>query len=232
MKSKLIPALLLGVTLLSACAAPAPSTGAPKSTTVAGATSGAGAQTVSLAEYEALKKETGDTIDQLTDDVTRLEAENKALKKDTEVAPDNSAIAFKERLAGLLYFPVYELDADLNAAPAAYVAIKPQATVEEKLEQLTAGIAEILFADRAMALTAIEEVDGKRVARIDLKNADSWYQVFQGTTGGATASKALILSYLQADYTNAWIDGVAFTMDGAPLQMEHAPLLDEIQYRD
>lgn len=235
MNRTLIPALLSAALLLAGCAAPSPSTGAPQTTAASSsgaAQTGSGVQTVSLAEYEALKAETDEAIDQLTDDISRLEAENKTLQKGSEVTPDNSAIAFRERLAGLLYFPVYELDVTMEASPAAYVAIKPQASVEEKLGELTQGIAEILFDGRSMKLVGIEDTSEGKVAVVDLVDGASWNQVFQGTSGGAAASQALILSYLQADYTNAWIDGVRFTMDGEAILLDHAPLLEETQFRE
>lgn len=229
MTRRIAPILVLTASLiLSACAAPSPSTGTvPDQTQPASSakTESSSVETVTLAEYEALEKDKNAQIAALKDEIDLLE-------KGTDQAPDNSAIAFRQRPAGMLYFPVFTLNGELEPEAAGYVAIRPQAEVSDKLDTLTRGISQILFAGRPMEVTAVRTEDEQTIVYVDLKDRAQWQQVFQGTTGGGINSQALIASYLQADYRNAWIDGVHFTLDGEPVLFEHAPLLEETQYRD
>lgn len=232
MTRKTMPLLFLTASLiLSACSAPV--TGAEKTDTTApsstvsstqGKTGTSPGETVSRRDFDELKAEKDAEIASLKDEV-------ESLKKASDVTPDNSALAFKKRPAGMLYFPVYTMDEDLDVIVAGYAAIKPQAELDEKLEELTQSISRILFAGRPMELTKIKTEDGKKIAYINLKNASKWNQLFQGSTNGGTNSNALVSSYLQKDFRNGWIDGVHFTLDGQPIIQEHALLLEETQYR-
>lgn len=235
MTRKILPILLLTSSLiLSACGASvtgAQETGTKTLTTAASGaqettatTSKSDADTVSRSEYEALKTEKDAEIFALTKEV-------ESLRKDSEVIPDNSALAFKDRPAGMLYFPIYTMDEDLNLIVAGYAAIKPQAELSDKLDELTASISRLLFDGRMMEVTEIKTEDGKKVVYVDLMDASKWNQLFQGSTNGGTHSNALVSSYLQKDFLNDWIDGVHFTLDGQPIEREHAPLLEKTQYR-
>lgn len=246
MTRKIIPILFLAASLtLSACAAPSiqqkPSAETTKTTKLKadketetktqskeGTSSG---KTVTLAEFESLKDDKEAEISTLKDEVELLTDQIDLLKKD-KLTPDNSAIAFSQRPAGMLYFPVFTVPQVNEPKAAGYVAIKPQAEVSDKLRTLTQGISQILFAGRSMEVAEIRMENEKKIVFIDLKNLDQWRQVFQGSTGGGTNSQALVYSYLQNDYRNGWIDGVHFTIDGEPITFDHAPLLEETQYRD
>ena len=218
--------LLAGSLALSACAAPVAKPQTTPRTGQSTDTAKSSGQTVTLEEYDTLKQESDETISALKDEIA-------SLKKgaDDNTAPDNSAIAFRQRPAGMLYFPVFTLDAEMKTETAGYVAIKPQATLTTKLKDLTRGISRILFEKRDMEVVSIKTVNNKKIVTINLKGQSEWNQVFQGTTNGGVNSQALVLSYLQKDYRNGWIDGVRFLMDGQPIELEHTPLLEEIQFR-
>lgn len=251
MNRKTLPIILLAASLvLSACASPSAriqtttdgsSIAGQSQTSTSTASSSsqdtspgdtASIETVTVAEYQALEQEKDAQILDLEETIDQLNSELDQYKKDQPITPDNSAIAFKQRPAGMLYFPVFGANPGEEADVKGYVAIKPQAEVPDKLDTLTQGISQILFANRPMEVVELRSEDGKQIVYVDLKDEDQWYQVFQGSTGGATASQSLILSYLQNDYRNAWIDGVHFTLDGQPIELEHAPALEETQYRD
>lgn len=228
MKRKSIPTLLLAASLLfTACATPAAKTATTtaKGTTATQTTKTDSKGTITAKEFEDFKT-------QKEGEITVLKEELDALKKSSGKTPDNSALAFNQRPAGMLYFPVMTLKADdMSPYAAGYVAIEPQAAVREKLEKLTAGISRILFNGNGLEVTDIKEEEGKQVVYINLVKAADWEPVFQGSTGGGINSQSLVLTYLQKDYKNSWIDGVHFTMDGKDIILDHAPILEETQYR-
>lgn len=228
MNRKLLPTLFVAASLaFTACATPSvnPATTGAKGGTTSPGTANTAAGTVTLQEFESFKtaKE---------GEITALKEQLDALKKSTGKTPDNSALAFKQRPAGMLYFPVLTLTADDPTPYAAgYVAIEPQAAVKDKLVKLSAGISKILFGGSKLEVTEIREEEGKDIAYINLINAADWEPKFQGSTGGGINSESLVLTYLQKDYTNSWIDGVHFTMDGKDILLDHAPILEDTQYR-
>lgn len=165
-------------------------------------------------------------------EITILKELIENLKAGQEQIPDNSAIAFRQRPAGMLYFPLLMPGTDTQSFTArGYVAIRPQDPVPEKLDQLTTAVSELLFHGLAMEVTDIREEAGQEVVWIDLQGSLEWGELLQGSTGGSITSKALVETYLQRDYKNNWIDGVHFTMDGAAIDEEHAPLLEETSFR-
>ncbi len=229
MKRKLIPALLLTTSLLfTACSSPAANTAtttAKAATTTAKASTEPASGTISAKEFKEYQ-------DKKESEITALKEEIDGLKKDTGKTPDNSALAFSQRPAGMLYFPVISLTQDeVTPYTAGYVAIEPQAPLLQKLEKLTAGLSSILFNGSKIEVTGIKEESGKKVAYINLVNAADWEKKFQGSTGGGINSQALVLTYLQKDYKNSWIDGVHFTMDGKAILLDHAPIFEETQFR-
>src|SRR5699024_9689199 len=70
-------------------------------------------------------------------EVVVLHEEIENLKAGQDQTPDNSAIAFRQRPAGMLYFPLFMEGAEDQVLTArGYVAIRPQDPVPVKLEQL------------------------------------------------------------------------------------------------
>ncbi len=228
MTNRKTASLLLAAGLfLTACAAPSAgqSLTRDKSETKVTDSQGSESSIVSLEEFEAYKQEKDEEIQILNDEIANL-------KNSENPAPDNSAIAFRQRPAGMLYFPILMQDTEEEEPYArGYVAIRPQDPVTEKLSLLTTGVSQLLFNGLAMEFTGIQEEDGKQVAWIDLKGKADWQPVFQGSTGGGLHSRALVQTYLQENYRNSWVDGVHFTLDGQPVQYEHAPILEETIFR-
>ena len=248
MNHKLIPTLLVAMSLLfTACAS-------PSATTAKDVTTTAKAQTTTTTPTPTTTTTTTTTITTITStneangtltakefndfktqkesEITALKEEIDGLKKETGITPDNSALAFSQRPAGMLYFPVITLNPD-DQTPynAGYVAIEPQLSVSEKLVKLTAAISKILFNGSKLEVTDIKDENGQQIAYINLVNATDWEEKFQGSTGGGINSQSLVLSYLQKDFKNSWIDGVHFTLDGKNILLDHAPILEETQLR-
>lgn len=248
MNRKLIPTLLVAMSLLfTACAS-------PSATTAKDVTTTAKAQTTTTTPTPTTTTTTTTTITTITStneangtltakefndfktqkesEITALKEEIDGLKKETGITPDNSALAFSQRPAGMLYFPVITLNPD-DQTPynAGYVAVEPQLSVSEKLVKLTAAISKILFNGSKLEVTDIKDENGQQIAYINLVNATDWEEKFQGSTGGGINSQSLVLSYLQKDFKNSWIDGVHFTLDGKNILLDHAPILEETQLR-
>ena len=248
MNRKLIPTLLVAMSLLfTACAS-------PSATTAKDVTTTAKAQTTTTTPTPTTTTTTTTTITTITStneangtltakefndfktqkesEITALKEEIDGLKKETGITPDNSALAFSQRPAGMLYFPVITLNPD-DQTPynAGYVAVEPQLSVSEKLVKLTAAISKILFNGSNLEVTGIKDENGQQIAYINLVNATDWEEKFQGSTGGGINSQSLVLSYLQKDFKNSWIDGVHFTLDGKNILLDHAPILEETQLR-
>lgn len=174
------------------------------------------------ATIKTQKKELAEKDDRIA------ELEKAGQPKDNK---DNSAKAFKDRPTGMLYFPIIRFNESAEEEVIAYAAIKPQAEVENKLTQLTKVTNQVLFPDKEMKFTGLEDHEGQSVAVIDLVGAEDWHQAFQGSVGGGMNSQSLVATFLQKAYTNRWVDGVRFTMDGAPIDLDHAPILSETQFR-
>lgn len=170
-------------------------------------------------------------------EIKNLKAElNKAnniiteLKK-TPQAKDNSAIAFVGRANGLLYFPIYRGLGGQSKEVSSYIAIAPQAKVDEKLTILLKAIGDNLFNENTIKLVRIDTVAGKKIATINLVNAQEWQNYLQGTTGGSSTFVSLSESILQKTFKNSWIDGVKFTLDGKSFTQENAEMLNKTIYR-
>lgn len=232
--------LLLAASLfLTACAAPTAGSQVQNETRAAEAAKDTGKVTAAI-DAES-PDQAGDVItaeafaafkQEKEQEIVVLHEEIENLKAGQDQTPDNSAIAFRQRPAGMLYFPLFMEGAEDQVLTArGYVAIRPQDPVPVKLEQLTAGISELLFGGLAIEFTGIKEEDGRQVAWIDLKGSADWTELLQGSTGGGITSQALVESYLQRDYKNSWVAGVHFTMDGEDIKLEHAPLLGETRFR-
>lgn len=186
---------------------------------------------VEIEELEALTKEFEQYKSEKTAEITALNEEIAALKNVPVVTPDNSALAFKDRLAGLLYFPMISLSPEnYEEEILAYVAIPPQKSVEEKVDRLAEVLSALWFNYSPME-TTIVETNGVKTLNVNLVGRSDWDPKFAGSTGGAVRSHLLIETFLQRDYKNAWIDAVAFTVDNTRPAFEHAPGLDETSYR-
>lgn len=187
----------------------------------------------SKSSYEKKYNDLKEKNSQQAKRIDELEKEVSNLRSGSKTPPDNSALAFKDRAAGLLYFPIYTQDPNtMEQYVGGYIGIKPQDSLENKLRELTKGLSTNYFQNLPMKFVSIQEIDGKKVARIDLIGKKDWEnKIFAGSTGGGINSQTLVNSYLQKKYTNSWIDGVVFTWDGEKILTDHAPLLEEPRYR-
>jgi hypothetical protein len=110
------------------------------------------------------------------------------------------------------------------------VRVKEDASLDEKLTELTAALSEKVF-KLPMVYKGIEEVFGQSIAVIDLMESDkedaevTWSGLyFQGSTGGLMTSVALTETILQTDYLGDWVDGVKFLYEGVKVDFEHVGL--------
>ncbi len=57
------------------------------------------------------------------------------------------------------------------------------------------------------------------------EGSGSWYDIFQGSAGGAANQAFLIATFLQKQYKGSWFDGIRFLLNGRPMEeMDHVNL--------
>ena len=108
--------------------------------------------------------------------------------------------------------------------------------VEEKLATIANKLSEMKFNRLPIEVLKIETIDGKRIAKINLKedskNEKGWAKLYmQGSAGGTITSVSLIETFLQKEYKGEWIDGVEFLLEGKKCDFQHAPDLENVVYR-
>ncbi len=124
---------------------------------------------------------------------------------------------------GVILFPVYGYDSEVRKEEVNFYApIPADLPLHEKLDKLCWVLRMFKFNDLPVQLDGIEVRDGKKVARIHLReNATtqkSWKTgYFQGSTGGHFTTVTLRKTLLQPDYTGEWIDCVEFYYEGKPV---------------
>jgi hypothetical protein len=105
---------------------------------------------------------------------------------------------------------------------AGYVAVSNDMPLKDKLELLIGQLSEKQFEGKPMKLVNVAEKGGKKIAVIDIidpkepEDENSWYQSFQGSTGGLQTQGKLTKTLLQANYRGEWVDGIEFTYNGKP----------------
>lgn len=119
-------------------------------------------------------------------------------------------------------------------------------SIKQRLDVLARALSQTNFNNLPIEVMKIEEVDGKRVAVINLKESKenqgfadyslfkgySWVQgYFQGSTGGSNTSTSLIETFLQRQYDGEWIDGVKFLYTNGSDWLEHVQELTVVSYR-
>lgn len=118
--------------------------------------------------------------------------------------------------------------------------------LKEEVEEVASVLSKEQFQDLPIELSKIDNIDGKKVAIINLKENEknygkinpedftspNWlYQKFQGTYGFMVTYQMLVESFLQRHYKGEWIDGVKFLYDGQQIPSEHADRFEDIIYR-
>lgn len=116
------------------------------------------------------------------------------------------------------------------------ISIPKDKSIQEKLEEVAKKLSEVNFNRLPMEVLRIETVNGKKIAKVNLKedskNQKQWFQSYmQGSAGGSMTSVSLIETFLQKEYKGEWVDGVEFSYEGKKCEFEHAYNLTEIIYR-
>ena len=104
---------------------------------------------------------------------------------------------------------------------------------ENKLEVLAETLSRDSFSGLPIEIISIVEVDGKKVVKVNLREADndnllSWKgQYFQGSLGSTETTKALLYTFFQPDINpDNWIDGIWFHYESEEyFEIGHVELL-------
>lgn len=195
-------------------------------------------------EISALKEENS----KLSNSVVELtEASKNSDDKLKELEASNALINEQISKNKNSVYPIYS--ADINS----YVKVIQFGTyiseglpIKNKLEALAKALSEVHFSNLPIEVSEIKEIDGKKIAVINLKESeenqkitavlqfkgDSWAtSYFQGSTGGTMTSVSLIETFLQKDYEGQWIDGVKFLYNSKICDFQHVPALNKVSYR-
>lgn len=163
------------------------------------------------------------TVDQNKDSSSSSEAENNKPSEDAKV--------------NTIKLSIYSIDENsLEPNESSTIEVDENLSLEDKLKQLCKTLSEKKFDNLSLEVKSIDTVNGKKVATINLADANNkkWSQKFQGSTGGAVTTNTLIENFLQSSNKSRgeWIDGVKFLYNNEKIEYEHASDLSYIQYRD
>jgi len=120
--------------------------------------------------------------------------------------------------ADLLKIYSYNAQADIGTVGFCLVAPNDY-TLTQKLGLAADVLMKYAFGKGLIEIKRIEQRGDKKIAVVDLRETkdypDAWKgQYFQGSTGGTATTFILSNTFLQPDYTGAWIDGVEFLYEG------------------
>lgn len=143
--------------------------------------------------------------------------------------------------------PIYDGNVDTyDREIVFYISFPKTLTLDEKLKVICSKLSQYCFNGLPIEFEGIENIEGKRVATINLREASlneeiisleeiirpTWATTyFQGSTGGLLTYINLVETFLQRDYRGEWIDGVHFLYEGNEIDFEHVTGLKEIIYR-
>lgn len=106
------------------------------------------------------------------------------------------------------------------------------------LNALADTLSETNFDGLPIEVTEIKDVNGKKIAIVDLREDESkevgWMSAyFQGSTGGLMTANSLTETFLQRELSKdiPWIDGIQILYEGQVTETEHMPSLGTIVYR-
>lgn len=147
-----------------------------------------------------------------------------------------------------IIFPIYTANIDTYELEIAYYTSIPKSySLNDKIDSLAQTISKNNFSNLPIEVVKIEQIDGKQIATINLKElpenqginepenikGKTWkYQYFQGTTGAAITSIILEETFLQRAYDGEWIDGVQFLYENETSAIGHVDNLFEVKYRE
>lgn len=137
--------------------------------------------------------------------------------------------------------PIYGYDIDTaNSEVISWIPLISSNGIEKNIEILAKYMEDKYFNKGHITIEEIIDVDGKRVAIINLKEKESntkeknsiWMsRYFAGSAGGRATESRMKLTFLQPGYSGEWIDGIKLLYEGVPLEFNHANLPDII-YRE
>jgi len=145
-------------------------------------------------------------------------------------------------------YPIYSANINSYAKEIHFgTYISENLSQKNKLEALAKALSEIQFNKLPIEVSEIVEIDGKKIAVINLSESvenqkisdvskfkgNSWATgYFQGSTGGTITSVSLIETFLQKDYSGQWIDGVKFLYNNLKIdRFQHVEALNKTSYR-
>ena len=112
------------------------------------------------------------------------------------------------------------------------VEIEGSMDIKEKLERIAQGLSELYFDHLPIEIKEIEEIQGKKIAVINLKEDTAasdgdktWMQYLNaGSAGSQITLVTLEESFLQRDLKEEWIDGIKIIYEDGDLEeMDHFP---------
>lgn len=196
----------------------------------------AGAETLDSQKIELENKRLLEELRKTQEKLVLKEAALNQLKDQQEVQrKDHNLEAFPDRPEDYLYFPVYDSTEEGGQIVRFFTAISSGTTLAEKLDTLTGAVSQGAFDGFPMSFEGVDEVNGYKVARIDLKDSGGlrWEpRFFQELEPAQSTQITLIATYLQETYRMDWVDGVTITHNGIPLNHPNLPGLKESVYRN
>ena len=161
---------------------------------------------------------------------------SKAQPSGAESAPSNGSSTGLERVAvasdpSFVPLAVYRFD-PLNGhlAVTRTIEIGPGLSRGEAAGALLDRLNQIL-PGRSVQWAGVEHTAQGDILILDLVDTEgaseqsSWYNAFQGSTGGAATQGFLAATFLQPAYSGDWYDGVRFLLNGEPVsEMDHVNL--------
>lgn len=111
-------------------------------------------------------------------------------------------------------------DQAMYVRPSFYLPVPKEQTVKEQLDFIADMLATYVFIGQEFVVEGIEDIDGKRIANIDIRNPaddDDAFIVYYlgGSASGVMTADTLIETFLQREsQLNSWVDGIHFSYEG------------------
>ncbi|MGL4739151.1 MAG: bZIP transcription factor [Cellulosilyticaceae bacterium] len=196
---------------------------------------------------------TNPQIDALQGQISQLQKENEKLltqvqdlQKQIEVLNQKEAGHTQEEaekepdeVGQTVEYPVYSSDIDtLEKEEIGFAKVEEGKDLLTILNALADTLSETNFEGLPIDVTEIKDVNGKKIAIIDLREDATkeigWMSAyFQGSTGGAMTASSICETFLQKELSKdvPWIDGIQIIYEGQVTETEHMPELGKIIYR-
>ena len=166
----------------------------------------------------------------------------------TPFEPNFGTVSFKNAVSvnNESIYKLYSTDVNTGRQLSTDITIANSLSLNEKLNTITSKLSQVYFKNLPIKVLKIEEINGKKIATIDLEESDAnkkksdmadysepnWAAGFlQGSTGAGITSSSIINSFLQKNMKGEWIDGIKVLYNNKPCEFEHAPALNDTIYR-